>query len=29
MIVHAANPGAGVTTDPVFSMPFSGAVRPY
>ena len=29
MIVHAANPGAGVLTDPVFSMPFSGAVRPY
>ena len=29
MIVHAANPGAGVTTDPLSSMPFSGAVRPY
>jgi peptidoglycan DL-endopeptidase CwlO len=29
MVVHAANPGAGVRTDPVFSMPFSGAVRPY
>jgi peptidoglycan DL-endopeptidase CwlO len=29
MIVNAANPGAGVTTDPLFSMPFSGAVRPY
>ena len=29
MIVHAANPSAGVTTDPLSSMPFSGAVRPY
>jgi cell wall-associated NlpC family hydrolase len=28
MIVHAANPGAGVRVDPVFSMPYSGAVRP-
>ncbi len=28
MIVHAANPGSGVTTAPVFSMPYSGAVRP-
>jgi cell wall-associated NlpC family hydrolase len=28
MIVHAANPSTGVRTDPVFSMPFSGAVRP-
>ncbi len=27
-IVHAANPGSGVTTAPVFSMPYSGAVRP-
>ena len=27
-IVHAANPGAGVEISPVFSMPFSGAVRP-
>jgi len=27
-IVHAANPSEGVTTAPVFSMPFSGAVRP-
>jgi peptidoglycan DL-endopeptidase CwlO len=29
MIVHAANPSDGVLTAPVFSMPFSGAVRPY
>lgn len=28
MIVHAANPSTGVTTAPVFSMPYSGAVRP-
>ncbi len=28
MIVHAANPGAGVRVDPLYSMPFSGAVRP-
>jgi cell wall-associated NlpC family hydrolase len=28
MIVHAANPGSGVTTAPVNSMPYSGAVRP-
>jgi cell wall-associated NlpC family hydrolase len=28
MIVHAANPSSGVTVAPVFSMPFSGAVRP-
>jgi peptidoglycan DL-endopeptidase CwlO len=28
MIVHAANPGTGVTVSPVFSMPYSGAVRP-
>ncbi len=27
-IVHAANPGAGVEVSPVFSMPYSGAVRP-
>jgi peptidoglycan DL-endopeptidase CwlO len=27
-IVHAANPGSGVTTAPVNSMPYSGAVRP-
>ena len=27
-IVHAANPSAGVRIDPVFSMPYSGAVRP-
>ncbi|WP_082748841.1 C40 family peptidase [Nocardioides jensenii] len=27
-IVHAANPGSGVTIAGVFSMPFSGAVRP-
>jgi cell wall-associated NlpC family hydrolase len=28
MIVHAANPGTGVVVAPVFSMPYSGAVRP-
>ncbi|HWI43320.1 MAG TPA: NlpC/P60 family protein [Nocardioides sp.] len=28
MIVHAANPGAGVRVAPVDSMPWSGAVRP-
>jgi peptidoglycan DL-endopeptidase CwlO len=28
MIVHAANPSTGVQVAPVFSMPFSGAVRP-
>jgi cell wall-associated NlpC family hydrolase len=28
MIVHAANPNSGVTTAPVNSMPYSGAVRP-
>jgi len=28
MIVHAANPSSGVTTAPVNSMPYSGAVRP-
>ena len=28
MIAHAANPGDGVTTAPVNSMPYSGAVRP-
>ena len=27
-IVNAANPDSGVTTAPVFSMPYSGAVRP-
>jgi cell wall-associated NlpC family hydrolase len=27
-IVHAANPSSGVRIDPVFSMPYSGAVRP-
>ncbi|QNN54754.1 C40 family peptidase [Nocardioides mesophilus] len=27
-IVHAANPSSGVTVAPVFSMPYSGAVRP-
>lgn len=27
-IVHAANPGTGVVTSGVFSMPYSGAVRP-
>jgi cell wall-associated NlpC family hydrolase len=26
-IVHAANPSTGVRVDPVFSMPYSGAVR--
>jgi peptidoglycan DL-endopeptidase CwlO len=29
MIVHAANPGEGVTTASLSSMPFVGAVRPY
>ncbi len=29
MIVHAANPGEGVTTAALDSMPYSGAVRPY
>lgn len=28
MIVHAANPGTGVAVSGVFSMPYSGAVRP-
>jgi len=28
MIVHAANPSSGVEVSPVFSMPYSGAVRP-
>ena len=28
MIVHAANPGTGVVVSGVFSMPYSGAVRP-
>ena len=28
MIVHAANPGAGVRIDPLNHMPYSGAVRP-
>jgi cell wall-associated NlpC family hydrolase len=28
MIVHAANPGTGVVVAGVFSMPYSGAVRP-
>jgi cell wall-associated NlpC family hydrolase len=28
MIVHAGNPGTGVRVDPLYSMPFSGAVRP-
>ncbi len=27
-VVHAANPSTGVQVAPVFSMPFSGAVRP-
>ena len=27
-IAHAANPSTGVRVDPVFSMPYSGAVRP-
>ncbi len=29
MIVHAANPGSGVQYASLYSMPFSGAVRPY
>ena len=29
MIVHAANPGEGVTTASLYSMPYDGAVRPY
>jgi cell wall-associated NlpC family hydrolase len=29
MIVHAANPGEGVTIAPLYSMPYDGAVRPY
>ena len=28
MIVHAANPSSGVTTAPLHSMPYVGAVRP-
>ena len=28
MIVHAANPSTGVTTAGLYSMPYSGAVRP-
>jgi cell wall-associated NlpC family hydrolase len=28
LIVHAAHPGAGVRVAGVFSMPYSGAVRP-
>ena len=28
MIVHAANPGTGVNTAPLYSMPYVGAVRP-
>ncbi len=28
MIVHAANPGSGVATAPLHSMPYVGAVRP-
>ncbi len=28
MIVHAANPGTGVTTAGLYSMPYTGAVRP-
>ena len=28
MIVHAANPGTGVVTSPLHSMPYVGAVRP-
>lgn len=27
LIVHAANPGAGVRVSPLFSMPYTGAVR--
>jgi cell wall-associated NlpC family hydrolase len=29
MIVNAENPGVGVTVAPLYSMPYSGAVRPY
>ena len=28
MIVHAANPGAGVRVSALYSMPYVGAVRP-
>jgi hypothetical protein len=28
MIVHAANPGAGVLVSPLHYMPYAGAVRP-
>lgn len=28
MIVHAANPSAGVEVSPLYSMPYAGAVRP-
>jgi cell wall-associated NlpC family hydrolase len=28
MVLHAANPSAGVEISPLFSMPYSGAVRP-
>ena len=28
LIVHAANPGAGVRVAELYSMPYSGAVRP-
>jgi cell wall-associated NlpC family hydrolase len=28
MIVHAANPSTGVTISGLYSMPYSGAVRP-
>ena len=28
LIVHAANPGTGVLVAGLFSMPYSGAVRP-
>ncbi|UMG94887.1 NlpC/P60 family protein [Nocardioides sp. TF02-7] len=28
LIVHAANPGAGVRVDALHSMPYVGAVRP-
>ena len=28
LIVHAANPGAGVRVGELYSMPYAGAVRP-
>jgi hypothetical protein len=29
MIVNAENPGTGVVVTSLYSMPFSGAARPY